>query len=81
MVRRLCVSLTPAGEACQLSGRRIPYVVDLESTLRNASDSLLRRLDRMPPYRPYSRLSDARSTKVRIGDPKQSEQLPLPLAV
>ena len=81
MVRRLCVSLTPAGEACQLSGTRIPYVVDLESTLRHASESLLQRLERMPSYRPHSRLSGERSPMGRIRNQGQGEQLPLPLAV
>ncbi|OOG27248.1 hypothetical protein B1C78_03675 [Thioalkalivibrio denitrificans] len=81
MVRRLCVSLTPAGEACQLSGTRFPYVVDLESTLRHASETFVRRLERMPPYRPHSRLSGKRTAKLGVADPGQGEQLPLPLAV
>jgi N-acyl-L-homoserine lactone synthetase len=55
MVRRLCISLTPAGEACELRGRRIPYVTDLERTLQE-SETLLGRLERMPAYRRHSEL-------------------------
>jgi N-acyl-L-homoserine lactone synthetase len=81
MVRRLCISLTPAGDACELRGRRIPYVADIEDSLRNATDPLLDRLQRMPGYRRYSELfGEVAGDLSADADSRQSDS-PLPVAV
>jgi N-acyl-L-homoserine lactone synthetase len=58
IVRRLCFSLTPAGEPCELRGTRFPYVADVERSLQQASQIVRERLAGMPAYRRYSDLEE-----------------------
>jgi hypothetical protein len=83
MVRRLCIALEPAGDPCQMRGVRIPYVADLEDTLRAAPRHIRGKLSRRPAYRRHSDLvAEAFGTSSRnSGDEpvNQARRLPAPV--
>ncbi|MFN2349116.1 MAG: GNAT family N-acyltransferase [Thioalkalivibrio sp.] len=83
MVRKLCITLEPAGEACQMRGLRIPYVADLDETLRIAPDLFRRKLSRRPAYRRHSDLvaETFGTSRQARGDGAVEEARPRPVFV